>query len=206
MSDKTAASVALAIYLVGGTLTFAWPLWWQRRRTGSTGFRGISGHLGPAEWFGGIGFPLSLIIAFTAPVLQLAGVVGPLPFLRATGIQVAGIPIAVAGIIGTTYAQMAMGNSWRIGVDDSETTALVRSGVFGLIRNPIYVGMFTFALGTILITPNAVAIFAYALAVVVIQLQVRLVEEPYLQKVHGASYREYASAVGRFVPHVGLIR
>jgi protein-S-isoprenylcysteine O-methyltransferase Ste14 len=206
MSDKTAASVALAIYLVGGALTFAWPLWWQRRRTGSTGFRGISGRLGPAEWFGGVGFPLSLIIAFTAPVLQLAGVVGPLPSLRATGIQVAGIPIALAGIIGTTCAQMAMGKSWRIGVDDSETTALVRTGVFGLIRNPIYVGMFMFGLGTMLITPNAVAIFAYALAVVVIQLQVRLVEEPYLQKVHGASYREYASTVGRFVPHVGRIR
>lgn len=206
MSDKTAASVALAIYLVGGTLTFAWPMWWQRRRTGSTGFRGISGRLGPAEWFGGIGFPLALIIAFTAPVLQLAGVLGPLPFLRATGIQAAGIPIAVVGIIATAYGQMAMGNSWRIGVDDSETTALVRSGVFGLVRNPIYVGMFVFGLGTTLITPNAVAIFAYAMGVVVTQLQVRLVEEPYLQKVHGESYRQYASTVGRFVPRVGLIR
>ena len=206
MSDKTAASVALAIYVAGGTLTFAWPLWWQRRRTGSTGFRGINGRLGLAEWFGGIGFPLALIISFIAPVLQLEGVVGPLPFLRATGIQVAGIPIAVAGIIGTAYAQMAMGNSWRIGIDDSETTALVRSGVFGLVRNPIYVGMLVFGLGTTLIAPNAVAIFAYALAVVVIQLQVRLVEEPYLQKAHGESYRQYRSTVGRFVPRVGLIR
>jgi len=101
---------------------------------------------------------------------------------------------------------MAMGNSWRIGVDDGETTALVRSGVFGLVRNPIYVGMFVFGLGTTLIAPNAVAIFAYAMAVVVTQLQVRLVEEPYLQKVHGESYRQYASTVGRFVPRVGLIR
>jgi protein-S-isoprenylcysteine O-methyltransferase Ste14 len=206
MSDKTAASVALAIYFVGGTLTFAWPLWWQRQRTGSTGFRGISGRLGSAEWLGGVGFPVALIIAFTAPVLQLAGVVGPLPFLRANAIQVAGIPIAIVGIACTAHAQMAMGNSWRIGVDVSETTALVRRGIFGFVRNPIYLGMFMFWLGTTLVAPNAVAIFAYALLVVSIQLQVRLVEEPYLTKVHGESYREYASTVGRFVPRVGLIR
>jgi protein-S-isoprenylcysteine O-methyltransferase Ste14 len=44
------------------------------------------------------------------------------------------------------------------------------------------------------------------LAVVVTQLQVRLVEEPYLNKVHGESDRQYASTVGRFVPRAGLIR
>src|ERR1700739_916829 len=122
MSDKTAASVALAIYLVGGTLTFAWPLWWQRQRTGSTGFRGISGRPGSAEWLGGVGFPLAVITAFAAPFLRLAGVVGPLPFLRANAIQVTGIPIATVGIACSAYAQMAMGNSWRIGVDVSERT------------------------------------------------------------------------------------
>jgi protein-S-isoprenylcysteine O-methyltransferase Ste14 len=205
MSDRTAAAVAVAIYIVGGTLIFGWRVWRHRRRTGSTGLRGISGRLGPAEWFGGVGFIVAMIIAVTAPVLQLAGVVGPLPFLRAIGIQVAGIPIAVVGIIGTAYAQMAMGNSWRIGVDDRETTALVRSGVFGLVRNPIYVGMFVFWLGTTLIAPNAVVIAGYGLLVVSIEVQVRLVEEPYLRTVHGERYREYTSTVGRFAPGLGLI-
>jgi protein-S-isoprenylcysteine O-methyltransferase Ste14 len=204
MTDKTSALIALAVFIVGGGVSFGWRLWWQRR-TGSTGFR-ISGHLGPAEWFGGVGFVLAMLITVAATVLQLAGVVEPLPFLRATGIQVAGIAIAVVGLIGTSYAQLAMGNSWRIGVDDSETTTLVRSGVFGFVRNPIYVGMFVFWLGTTLITPNAVAIAGYVSLVVSIELQVRLVEEPYLVKVHDESYREYASAVGRFVPRVGLMR
>ena len=165
----------------------------------------VSGRLGSAEWLGGVGFPLAMIIAFTAPVLQFAGVVGPLPFLRATAIQVAGIPIATVGIACTAYAQMTMGDSWLIGVDVSETTALVRSGIFGFVRNPIYLGIFIFWLGTTLIAPNAVAIFAYALLVVSIQLQVRLVEESYLVRVHAESYHEYASTVGRFVPRVGRI-
>ena len=98
-----------------------------------------------------------------------------------------------------------MGNSWRIGVDASETTSLVRHGVFGLVRNPIYAAMFVFWLGSTLIAPNIVAIVGYVLLTVSIELQVRFVEEPYLLKVHGESYREYASTVGRFVPRTGLI-
>ena len=188
MSDKTAAAVALALLVTGGCMTFGWRLWWQRRRTGSTGFRGISGQVGAAQWFGGVSLVVGMFITFTAPVLQLAGILGPLPFLRAAGIQVAGIAITVVGVIGTAYSQLAMGDSWRIGVDDSETTTLVRSGVFGLIRNPIYVGMFVLWLGTTLVTPNIVAITGYALLVASIELQVRLVEEPYLRRVHGESY------------------
>jgi protein-S-isoprenylcysteine O-methyltransferase Ste14 len=204
MSDKTAAAVALAVYVVGGGLSLVWRTWWQWRRTGSTGLRGISGRLGSTEWFGGAGFALGVLITFASPVLQLAGVVTPL--LDSPWIQVSGIVIAVVGIAGTVYAQLAMGESWRIGVDDSETTTLVRSGVFGLVRNPIYVAMFVFWLGTTLIASNVVAIAGYVLLVVSIELQVRLVEEPFLLKKHGKSYREYASTVGRFVPRTGLIR
>jgi protein-S-isoprenylcysteine O-methyltransferase Ste14 len=203
MSDKTAAVVALAIYIVGGGLAIGWRLWWQWRRTGSTGFKGVSGSIGSAEWFGGLGFILGVLVTVAAPVLQLAGVVAPV--VRSSSIQLAGIVIALVGITGTVYAQLVMGSSWRIGVDDSETTSLVRHGVFGLVRNPIYAAMFVFWLGSALIAPNIVVIVGYVLLAVSIELQVRLVEEPYLLKVHGGSYREYASTVGRFVPRTGLI-
>ena len=79
-----------------------------------------------------MGFVVALAAAFFAPVLQLAGVVSPLSFLTAPWIQLAGIALAVVGIAATVYAQVDMGDSWRIGVDPSETTTLVRKGVFGL--------------------------------------------------------------------------
>jgi protein-S-isoprenylcysteine O-methyltransferase Ste14 len=205
MSDKTAAVVALATYIAGGGVGIAWRLWWQWRRTGSTGFKSVSGNIGSAEWFGGLGFILGVLVTFAAPVLQLAGVVAPVFFLRSLCIQIVGIIIAVIGIAGTVYAQLVMGSSWRIGVDDSETTSLVRHGVFGVVRNPIYAAMFVFWLGSALIAPNIVVIVGYVLLAVSIELQVRLVEEPHLLKVHGGSYREYAGTVGRFVPRTGLI-
>ena len=39
-----------------------------------------------------------------------------------------------------------------------------------------------------------------------IELQVRAVEEPYLEHTHGVTYRTYGSRVGRFLPGLGLFR
>ena len=96
-----------------------------------------------------------------------------------------------------------MGDSWRIGVDPSETTTLVRTGVFGRVRNPIFTAMITFGFGIALVTPNVVAIVGFVLLVATIELQVRVVEEPYLLTVHGDAYRDYLANVGRFLPGVG---
>ena len=40
----------------------------------------------------------------------------------------AGALVATAGIVATLWAQGAMGDSWRVGVDPDETTGLVTSG------------------------------------------------------------------------------
>jgi protein-S-isoprenylcysteine O-methyltransferase Ste14 len=206
MNEKAGAVVALALYAIFGGVGFGWRSWLQWRNTGSTGFRGVSGRPGSPEWFGGVGLVIAVVITVAAPILQLAGIVAPLGFLRAEWIQVAGIGLALAGIGATVYAQVDMGDSWRIGVDDSETTTLVNSGVFGFVRNPIFLAMFVFWFGVVLVTPNIVAIVGYLLVLSSIELQVRVVEEPYLLNAHGDSYRDYAGRVGRFLPGVGLIR
>jgi protein-S-isoprenylcysteine O-methyltransferase Ste14 len=206
MSPAAAAVVALALLAVFGLLGFAWRAWLQHRRTGSTGFRGISGRIGSVEWVAGVGFVIALVVAVVGPLLQLYGVITPLPGLQANGIQIAGIAFALLGIVLTVWAQLDMGDSWRVGVDESETTALVHTGMFGRVRNPIYTAMLTFNFGIALVTPNVMAIAWLILAVTALQLQVRRVEEPYLRDKHGAAYRGYTARVGRFIPGVGLIR
>jgi protein-S-isoprenylcysteine O-methyltransferase Ste14 len=206
MKGTLMAVVSLALFAIFGLLGFGWRSWLQRRRTGSTGFRGISGRIGSAEWFAGVGFVVAIAAALAAPVLQLAGVLTPLNILQANWIQLIGIALALVGIAATVYAQIDMGDSWRIGVDPTETTTLVRQGVFGLVRNPIFTAMLIFGLGIALITPNVVAIVGFVLLVVTIEIQVRVVEEPYLSTKHGATYREYTASVGRFIPGVGISR
>ncbi|BBZ14561.1 methyltransferase family protein [Mycobacterium branderi] len=193
---------ALILYLVFAVLGFGWRSWTQYRHTGSTGFRGIHGRPGSLEWFAGAGFVAAIPTGAAAPLLQLLGILTPVATLNALWIQTVGTVLAVAGIAATLYAQRDMGESWRIGVDPSETTTLVRNGVFGLVRNPIFTAMLIFAAGITLMTPNPLALVAFLVLLVTIELQVRVVEEPYLNAVHGQAYRDYCEAVGRFVPHI----
>lgn len=206
MKATIAADIALVLFAVFGVLGFGWRSWLQYRRTGSTGFRGTSGRIGSTEWIAGVGFVVALMVAVSAAILQRANVVQPIRILTAVWIQVTGIAVAMIGIAATVYAQLEMGDSWRIGVDEQETTTLVHTGVFGRVRNPIYTAMFTFGLGIALLTPNLVACVGFVLLVTTIELQVRRVEEPYLLRRHGDAYRAYTASVGRFIPGVGLIR
>jgi protein-S-isoprenylcysteine O-methyltransferase Ste14 len=194
---------ALALYGVFIVSGFGWRSHRQWRRTGSTGMRGFHGRPGSLEWLAGAGFVVAIAIGVVAPVLQLAGVLSPVAMLDHPAIGILGGIAGVLGIAATLWAQESMGDSWRVGVDASETTQLVDSGVFGLVRNPIFTAMLVFGLGVALMVPNGLALFGFGLLLVAIELQVRVVEEPYLRSAHGRQYGDYAVRVGRFIPGVG---
>lgn len=195
------AWLALGLYALFMLLAFGVRTWVQLRRTGSTGFKGISGRPGSAEWLGGVLFVVAVVLGVVAPVLDLLAV---LPRMHATeAATYAGLVVACAGIAATFVAQTAMGSSWRIGVDATERTALVVEGPFRLVRNPIFTCMLVTALGLALVVPNAVSLGGFLLLLVAVEIQVRFVEEPYLRRVHGEAYARYAGMVGRFVPFFG---
>ena len=145
----------------------------------------------------------ALGLFLVAPVLQLAGVIGPVAFLDGSFGHAVGLILYGLGLVATLIAQVAMGRSWRIGVDDSERTDLVTAGPFALVRNPIFSAMFLAFLGLVLLAPNAAALLGFAALVAAVELQVRFVEEPYLLEAHGVRYADYASRVGRFLPGLG---
>lgn len=200
------ATVALALYAIYLALAFGLRILIQLRRTGSTGFSGLSGSPGSAEWVAGVGFAVALLVGAAAPVLALLDLVEPFAALDVTALHVAGIVLAVGGIATTFYAQVAMGESWRIGVDPGERTRLVTDGPFALVRNPIYSAMLPTALGLALLVPSWVALAGLVGLAIALELQVRVVEEPHLLSAHGDEYAAYAARVGRFLPGVGRIR
>jgi protein-S-isoprenylcysteine O-methyltransferase Ste14 len=133
-------------------------------------------------------------------------VVEPAADLDATAAHIAGFALCGIGILGTFISQLAMGASWRIGVDPAERTELVTGGLFSLSRNPIYSFMIVAWIGFALLVPTWLALAALVLLIAGLELQVRLVEEPHLLRAHGEPYRAYAARVGRFVPRLGRIR
>lgn len=194
----------LVLYIVAVVVLFGVRSWVQYRRTGSTGFRGVSGTPAEAQWWGGVLFVVAMVAGLAGPVLAVAGVT---PADPPAGIQVAGLGLALVGFAATLTAQIGMGASWRIGVDSAERTALVTSGpLFGVVRNPIFTAMVAAQVGVVLVVPTWVSVLALVAMVAAVQLQVRTAEEPYLLATHGSEYGAYAARTGRFVPGVGRLR
>lgn len=198
-------ALALCLLVLFHAIAFGLRSWQQRRRTGSTGFRGLSGRPGSLEWLGGVLFVVGVVLGPLAAIGEMIGWLAPL-WQPSPACVVAGAVMTVSGIAATYAAQVGMGTSWRIGVQQDERTTLVTGGAFAVARNPIFSCMLWTAVGLVMLLPNALALVSLVCTFVAVELQVRFVEEPYLLRVHGQRYRDYAGRVGRFVPGLGLLR
>jgi len=149
-----------------------------------------------------LGASLFCIGAAVAAWCAAWSVVGP----AALGVWTRGaLPVgAVVGALGLAViviAQAQMGSSWRVGIDE-ERTGLVTSGLFGVVRNPIYLGLLLGLAGLCVATPSAFTVAVLASSIVLVMVQARL-EEEHLEAQHGEMFRRYASRVGRFLPLLG---
>ena len=177
----------------------------QLRRTGSTGFKGVSGSPGSLEWFAGVLFVRRLDRSGAlAAVLDLTEV------LRADrSCSMGRAPTRSAwclfalGLAATLYASSRWASRGGSASTQSERTDLVTEGPFAVVRNPIFAAMIPTSLGLTLLVPNVVALIGFAALVLALEIQVRLVEEPYLRKAHGQAYARYAARTGRFAPGLG---
>jgi protein-S-isoprenylcysteine O-methyltransferase Ste14 len=197
--------VALWLWGLYGLLALVVPVSLQLKRTGSTGLKGPGGAPGSVEWIAGVGLLVALGLGVAAPILALNDVVEPIGALDGTGAHVAGIVAYALGLGLVVFSQQWMGRSWRVGVDESERTELVLGGPFRLVRNPIFTGLLVMSAGFTLLVPSLVSLASTGTMLVSLELQTRLVEEPYLTRVHGEPYRGWARRVGRFVPGLGRL-
>jgi len=196
-------ATALAIFLVFTFLASAWRGWRQYRRTGDHGFRGFSGPVGSVAWFAGAFLITGWLSALLAFLIDLWTGVSSLGVVLPAEVRVVGLALMATAAAVVLIGQRDMEDSWRIGVDRTETTELITTGLFRWVRNPIFAAMAVVLLGLVLTVPNLITCVAFVATLIGIELQVRKVEEPYLQRVHGERYRAYARRVGRFVPGLG---
>ncbi len=133
----------------------------------------------------------------------------PIPFLivmlifQQTTLQslIIGFVVALTGeafrLWGVSYA----GSETRT-TGDVGGTYLVISGVFGHVRNPLYLGNILLYLG-IGIMSNALFPYLQIVALVFFYIQYRLIiiaEEKYLKSAFGKSYEKYYNSVPRLIP------
>ncbi len=122
----------------------------------------------------------------------------PIEWLEYSWLRLTGKVLLLSSLVWTVIAQAQMGESWRIGIDQSHRTNLVQSGIFSRSRNPIFLGMMLTLFGLFLVIPNALTLLTLALGVLLIQIQVRL-EEEFLARTHGEEYTLYRTRVRRWI-------
>ena len=122
----------------------------------------------------------------------------PITWLDSSYVKSLGLILMGIALIWTATAQMQMGASWRIGIDNRHETELVKKGMFLISRNPIFLGMRVALFGFFLSLPNAFTLVAVVLADVLMQIQVRL-EEEFLTRTHKDRYLEFCANVRRWI-------
>lgn len=200
MSDDAAPRLLLGYFVLSIAAAFVWPtlrLWRRERINALVLPRDDSAHGVVAAWFRGvIAATLLLLVALSAGVPPAA--VGRLVWLEADAVAIAGWLLLGISLVWIVVAQAQMGGSWRIGIDVGTRPPLVRTGLFGRSRNPIFLGMRLNLAGLFLVLPNAATLALLLLGEAMMQLQVRL-EEAHLSAAFGAEYDAYRDAVPRWI-------
>ncbi len=175
-----------------------WRAWLQVRRTGSTGIMLFRSGAVQAVREAGI---LLLMTAFLAQAAAL--IAGRIDVLPPPWPLVGGVMVAVGTVL-MVMAQLDMGASWRIGIDEGARPGLVTTRWYAFCRNPIYLFMFVVFGGLALQLPTLLSVLLFVGLCVGIPWQVRH-EEAFLERTYGAEFRAYAHRVGRFLPGIGRL-
>ncbi len=134
---------------------------------------------------------LHLNIQFLPPVLFRK-------IFRDQIIQSAGAIVIFVGLIVFCLALISFNSSWRVGIDTVSPGQLITTGVFSVTRNPIFLAMNLYFLGTFFINSNLFFLMCFVCITIGFHLQIRQ-EEEFLIGKYGDKYRKYMAQVRRYI-------
>ena len=138
----------------------------------------------------------SIPILWGAMVLQSWGI--DLSFIKvAVSLKWVSLSLWFLGFILLFAGRFGLGDSFRIG-SPMETTSLKVNGLFRLSRNPMYLGVYSTIIASVLYTLNPVVLVIGAF-VIVVHHKIVLAEEQHLQKMFGEEYADYRRRVRRYL-------
>jgi putative ABC transport system substrate-binding protein len=189
-------------------IAFAWRPWLQHRRHGHWGillFRSESRAQNARDAMAFVLFAVLIAQAVIAARWPEA-----LPLSEADRRSTPAIGHAIGavllfgGLILLVAAQLKLGASWRIGIEEGARPGLVTGGLYRVCRNPIFLALLVILAGYTLLLPTLLSALMLAGAYLAIRQQIAA-EESYLLRTYGEEYRDYARRVGRLLPGIGKL-
>jgi protein-S-isoprenylcysteine O-methyltransferase Ste14 len=113
-------------------------------------------------------------------------------------VKILGVSLIIFGMSMYIAAWIALSNYWRIGQDSGYQGELIRKGVYGISRNPMYLFYDLYFIGTFLI--NGVLIFLVLAILLIVTLHYLIIqEEKFLDLTYGEYFRTYSCQTRRYV-------
>ena len=169
----------------------------QRFKTGDFGIRASPLDAPLIEILPGTLFILSFASALILIILSTLGHTAPVAKIS-NYVEWFCFALGLIGIVITVISQQQMGDSWRIGVDQTEATTLKTSGLYARSRNPIYFGILLFWLGLCGTFAHPLLWLCALICWCCIEVIVRKIEEPYLRRLHGDQFDTYLESTNRY--------
>ena len=123
---------------------------------------------------------------------------------RGIGTIVLGLALVGLGVGIAVAAGAGLGRTLTASPIPKADGVLVTTGVFGLVRHPIYSGLLVLGLGLVVIGASALHLLAWVALLSVLMTKSRFEER--MLAAQYPDYAAYAARVGRLVPGIGRIR
>ena len=140
-----------------------------------------------------------LVLVYLITGFNFWGLISYISIIDIPIVKMVGFVLGIIFLVLMTLARLNLGSSWRVGLDYNTKDELIKTGFYRYMRNPYFTFLLSFQFIIILISPNAIVIFAFIQSYLLLNLQVRE-EEVFLQEKYGGEYVEYKNRVGRFIP------
>jgi len=139
-----------------------------------------------------------LIITVIFIILSFYNVI-PIYNLNSMIITVMGFVLIILGIVFWLLANL------KSKIDDEiKSNRLVTTGIYSIVRHPIYAAFLYVVTGAILITDNLYLFVLPIIYWIVLTIGMIKTEEKWLTDKFGESYDEYSRKVSRFVPFLRI--
>jgi protein-S-isoprenylcysteine O-methyltransferase Ste14 len=132
---------------------------------------------------------LGILLTFSLPLTELADN------------MLVGIVISSIGLILIILAFRAFNLREFLGFQSETKSQLVVTGMYRIVRHPLYFGTMIFIAGLYLLFPSESMLATLAISYIYIWIGSRL-EERKLREAYGESYRIYAQKVKSLIPYV----
>lgn len=112
-------------------------------------------------------------------------------------IRYIGLVIALLGVVVFITAMVTMRDSWRAGVDDTQKTKIINTGIYKYSRNPAFVGFDLLYIGIAIAFSNIFNLIFACSSILLLHFQI-LEEEKFLPTVFGKEYLDYKKKTRRY--------